>query len=257
MIGLLLLFAGEAGIGKSSALAKLALDWTQRGNEIIRLVFVMQLKSVSNKDKSLEELIIESHEGLDITEESLKGHLQNSDCPVLIVLDGLDEYKLGTNKVIDKIIDRGLGSSVMNGLVLITSRAEAQNLHVIERKVNKVLVMTGFNAQNSITFVKSFFRTCGNESYSSVFMEQEIGALLRVPIMLLMACLLYKENQDQHLPTNRTDILGAIVDLILDRKRDRKLSEEEKKELKLRIGKIAWDTAEKDVFPFEQVGILG
>ena len=224
-------------------MAKLTIDWSDRECKIFDLVFVIQLKSVSG-NKSLEELIIENHEELDITEDSLRGYLQNSEYRVMIILDGLDEYKLGRNAIVDRFINRGLGATVLNGLLLITTRAEMPNLHVIEKKMNEVLVLTGFNEENSKIFVEKFFKRFGSEHLSSAFLMEEIGDLFRVPIILLMTCFLYKTKRDHSLPTKKTEIVGAVIDFMMDRRRLKKLSEEEKKEIKIRIGKIALEAAQ-------------
>ena len=125
---------GEAGSGKSSAMAKLALDWA--GNDestdldqcrgqpnilrkIFDFMFVVPLKTVDS-DIPLERLLIQQHELEDrtIAEDEIKTILHSSRC--LLVFDGYDEYKKGTNVAIDAVIS----GKRRNSFVLITSRPD-------------------------------------------------------------------------------------------------------------------------------------
>ena len=125
---------GEAGSGKSSAMAKLALDWA--GNDesadldqcrgqpnilrkIFDFMFMVPLKTVDS-DIPLERLLIQQHELEDraIAEDEIKTILHSSRC--LLVFDGYDEYKKGTNAAIEAVIS----GKRRNSFVLITSRPD-------------------------------------------------------------------------------------------------------------------------------------
>ena len=127
--------SGGAGSGKSSAMVKLALDWAkgnnrdtnQSGNhspaDILQkhfdYVFLVPLKQV-NSDISLEQVLLQKHEleNKNISEDEIK-KIMNS-LRSLLIFDGYDEYKKGTNTDIDAAISGQRG----NSFVLITSRPD-------------------------------------------------------------------------------------------------------------------------------------
>ncbi len=237
-------------------MAYLALNWTSSDDEVLKqfdLLFYIKLSEVTGKDKTLEEIITEQHEELCGMEEQLKRQLQDSNGQVLLILDGLDEYAMGTNIVIDAIVNNRSNASMCKTCVLITSRSEAQNLHLIEKQMNKVILAKGFDEEHINQCARNFFRSAGNEKEASLFLKNDILELLRVPIILVMAYLLHKEYTEQSLPTSNTEVIGEIINLILDRKKSRKLTDDEKNNIKLQVGEKAWAAAQKPTMVLEKV----
>ena len=237
-------------------MAYLTLNWTSGDDEVLKqfnLLFYIKLSEVAGKDKTLEEIITEQHEELNGMEEQLKRQFQNSDGRVLLVLDGLDEYAMGTNTVIDNVINNRPNAAMCKTCVIITSGSEAQNLNLIAKQMNKVIVAKGFDEENVIQCVKNFFRSVGNEKEASSFLRNDILELLRVPIMLVMVYLSYQEHTEQSFPTSRTDVVREIINLILDRKKSRNLAEEEKTNIKIQGGEKAWAAAQKGTIVLQKV----
>ncbi len=119
--------------------------------------------------------------------------------------------------------------------------------------MNKVIVVKGFDKQHIKQCAKNFFTSAGNEKEVSTFLKNDVLELLRVPIILVMAYLLHQEHTEQSLPTSRTEVIGEIIDLILDRKKSRKLTEEEKNNIKTQVGEKAWAAAEKGMMVLQKV----
>ncbi len=114
---------GEGGIGKSSTMAYLSLKWASGDDEVLKqldLLFYIKLSEVTGKDKTLEEIILEQHEELYGMEEQLKRQLQDSNGQVLLILDGLDEYTMGTNIVIDNIVNKRFSATMSKMCMVIT-----------------------------------------------------------------------------------------------------------------------------------------
>ncbi len=214
-------FLGEGGVGKSSALSMLALDWaesTEQHHEHAQnfaFVFLILLKQVSD-NKPLAEIILEQHEQLedqDVTSNEIKSILHGKGGgPVLLLIDGYDEYKKGTNTELDRILKNGLD----NCLVALTSRP-GPFLNPFISDFDKHVKFTGLSRKNIAKYVKMFF----NEEESTVanFLEQandiEINPLLKVPVILCMACILF--NESGQLPRNRTDMCKEIVRICISR----------------------------------------
>ncbi len=247
---------GEGGIGKTSTMAHLALDWADDQEDILKqfkLVFLIHLNLVAGKDKTLEEIITEQHDELNGMEDLIHSQLQDPNGNVLLILDGLDEYAMGTNTVIDNIIYQRSNVVLSKKLIIITSRSEAENLHLIAKQINKVVVAKGFSEENVVQCVENLFKSDKKDSEVDDFLHRDILGLLRVPIILYMAFLLHQENTELSMPSSKTEIIGDIVDLIMDRKKSRRLTEEEKKALKIQVGKKAWAAAQKGIMVLQKV----
>ncbi len=248
--------SGEGGIGKSSTMAYIALNWASSDDKVLKqfdLLFYIKLSEVTGKDKTLEEIITEQHEELNGMKEQLKSQLQDSDGRAVLILDGLDEYAMGTNIVIDNIVNNRSNATMCKTCVIITSRSEAQNLNQIAKQMNKVILAKGFDRENVIQCVRNFFRSVGDEKGASMFLKNDILELLRVPIILVMAYLLHQEHTEQSLPTSKSEVIGEIIDLILDRKKNKKLTEEDRERLKVQVGQKAWAAAQKYTMVLQKV----
>ncbi len=234
-------------------MAYLALNWASGDDEVLKqfdLLFFLKLSEVTGKDKILEEIITEQHEELCGMEEQLKRQLQNSDGQILLILDGLDEYAMGSKTVIDNIVNRRSISTMCKTCIVITSRSEAQNLHLITKQMNKVILASGFDKEHIKQCAKNLFTS---EKEVSNFLQNDVLELIRVPIILVMAYQLHQEHTEQSLPTSRTEVIGKIIDLILDRKKSRKLTEEEKMKIKDQFGANAWAAAQKQTMVLKKV----
>ncbi len=239
-------------------MAYLALSWASDDKDLKQfdLLFYIKLSEVTGKDKTLEEIITEQHEELNGMEEQIKRQWQDSNSRVLLILDGLDEYAMGTNTVIDNIVNNRSNAVTGEICVIITSRSEAKNLHLIEKQMNKVILARGFHKEHVVQCAKNFFRSVGKETETSTFLKKDILEMLRVPFILVMAYLLHQERTEQSLPTNKTEVIGEIIDLIIDRKKSKKLTEEGKRRLKMQIGEKAWDAAQKGTVVLQKVFLL-
>ena len=116
---------GQGGIGKSTAMKHLAVIWsdgTLREIQKFDFLFHISLKNV-RKNQSIEHMIIEQHKGLSGNSVQLEEITTILDGPtsrkILLLLDGYDEYKPGSNADIDTAITR---CSLRNCCVIITSR---------------------------------------------------------------------------------------------------------------------------------------
>ena len=237
-------------------MAYLALNWAADNDQVLKqfnLLFLIRLSEVTGKDKLLEEIITQQHEELSGMENQLYVQLHDSSGQVLLILDGLDEYAMGTNTVIDNIVNNRSNATMCKTCVIVTSRSEAENLHLIAKQMNKVILARGFEEKNVVQCAKNLFKNSENENEMSVFLKNDILGLLRIPIILIMAYLLHQEQAEQSLPTSKTEVIGDIVDLIIDRKKSRQFTEEEKKRLKIEVGKAAWAAEQKKTIVLQKV----
>ena len=168
------------------------------------------------------DLIIAEHEQLSFSDSRLivfilNGHTNHK---VLLLLDGYDEYTPGTNSDIDKVIQSGLGKC----FTIITSRPEHDTKYTktpfvsrtIRNAMNGEIIIEGFSQEN-IERCSAKFLESENKSKKMLNQAKRSGVdtLLSVPIILLMTCALFEENES--LPKSKTDIFRTIFELVMDR----------------------------------------
>ena len=180
------------------------------------------------EDCSLAEVIIAEHDQLEkedagIIQSILKGKTKQK---VLLLLDGYDEYTPGTNKEIDRAIEKTLGKC----LIILTSRPVDEKYFTqnIRNKMVSEVVIEGFNTENIKSCCLLYL---GNEEECEEFLEEVkkqstkslkgeckgLYELLKVPIMLLILCVMYKESEDKSLPQRRTQTYEQLYQLVMDR----------------------------------------
>ena len=236
----LVLLAGQGGIGKSTALRHLALSWANGTvNELKQFDFVFHiaLKDVKN-DQSIENIIIKQHKGLKSRKVSpieIKNIIESDQHKILLLLDGHDEYTVGTNPNIDDVITKDI---LTDCSIILTSR-ESKELPEIRCYMDAEAEITGFDSDGIREYITKYlgsrekqkelishakkcklitsdFRKDDGENDDSDDTEEanqddlyDFG-ILCIPLLLHMICVLYLRKVS--LPRTRTGIISAIVE---------------------------------------------
>ena len=168
---------------------------------------------------SLAQIIKSQHNLRKVKTEHLDPILEGkTKHKVLLLLDGYDEYRKGTNEEIDDAIENKVG----NCFLILTSRPgnDSGDRTFVSKKVRDrmdgELVIEGFSPEN---IEKCSIQYLLSEENSKIFLAQaeetELSALLHVPIILLMSCTVFISNIS--LPNSKTELYGDIFYLIMDR----------------------------------------
>ena len=242
------LFPGEGGIGKSSSLGIIALDWAQNRHQVLqkfKFTFLILLRDVNTND-SLGNIILEQHgrlKSMKVSSQEIETIL-NEEKDILLLLDGFDEYTSGTNDDIDNLLLCGRG----NCLVLVSSRP-GSFLKEIKDSSDEEVQITGLSEKN---VKKCAAQNLADATKCAAFLKQadtaDLEDLLRVPIILYMACAVFEEHES--LPSNRTKIFEKIVDMSISRTTLKTMGKtgkdvENLHDLKVKLGKLAWEALNK------------
>ena len=219
-------------------------------------VFLLRLRYVDNHS-SLAKLIVDHHGKLDTEdigniEAILKGKTNHK---VLLLLDGYDEYKPGTNSDIDRAIEHSIG----NCFLILTSRPDLPSgkeeyvSKEIRNRMDGELTIEGFNEEN-ITKCSAQYLKSENMAINMISEAREVGIydLLKIPIVLLMICVIYFE--DRFLPKTRTKIYNKIFEMVIDRTALNRLepgwyadTKEHLDVLLCALGELSWNALQNDV----------
>ena len=258
-----ILLQGQTGIGKSTFVKKLLVDWVGvnkgTGDEQtavlnnFELVVAVNLKEVS-KCQSLRDVITLSNvfakEDKYMT-EGLMNYITNNQEKVLLIFDGYDEYRSGCDSEIYEIFR---GNSLRSCCVLITSRiSKADELRGGEDLHAEI---TGFSKVDGQTFMRRFL------THDEVFLLQreiykrKLDELAEVPLLLLFFCLLWRKGQSKHFPETKAKLYIDIIQFILNHSYSKQSPPQyvevtSFKEILSEIGKVALQGLLKDDHLFE------
>ncbi len=237
----------------------LALDWAENMRpelEQFQFVFLVLLRHVEGNDP-LEHIIMQQHGRL-VTEKVSPSEVKaivhgETNGNILLMFDGYDEYTEGTNDDIDKLLLNGKD----NCLIIVSSRS-GDFLFPIRFQMDEEVYITGFSYENIIKCAEQYL---GTDESCQVFLSQAEEAsihcswkpkfrdmslytgLLHVPIILLMACTVFLENQC--LPSSKTGLFRQVVHMCISRTTLKTMGKTASEvanlhQLMVKLGKLAW-----------------
>ena len=264
--------SAESGMGKSTALKHLAVSWSDGSMaELAKFGFVfhISLKHVKHNNP-IENIIIAQHSGLEANKVKpeeirniLEGH-PNSDGRVLLLIDGHDEYKPGTNLDIDKAIEK---KSLWNCHLILTSR-EREEVGSIKEYMDAEFEIEGFDGNGIENYISRSFAHDDLKS-DQLLLEAAANDLclpdgkggysydlgfLMIPLFLNIICSLFLSKMA--LPRTKTAIMDSVVNKIIDREAIRAKGQralESANTALQQIGKLAWQGLTSGKFIFSKV----
>lgn len=220
-----ILVQGMPGIGKSTFVKKLAVDWAElnagegcgKGRDALRkfeIVVVINLREVSHcsslRDALRSSYIFPLGEGRQL--DDLLDYIVNYQEKVLLVFDGYDEYRCGRNSELFQIFR---GNSIRNCCVMVTSRLSKAG-DLLEYSDTRAEI-TGFNLKDRKLFMKRILGT--EEEAERLYAHLQTCNLVdeaRVPILLLFFSTLWKTGKSSSFSRKRTELYVAIAQCIID-----------------------------------------
>ena len=260
-----ILVQGMPGIGKSTFVKKLAVDWAELDGQEqcqswknalreFELVVIINLREVSHcqslGDALRSSYIFPAEEARQV--DDLLEYIAKNQDKVLLVCDGYDEYRCGRNSELYQIFR---GNALRNCCVMVTTRPSKADdlLEYADMRAE----ITGFNKEDRNLFMK---RILGSEREARrLYAHLEKRNLIdeaRVPILLLFFCTLWKKGKSSSFPGNKTELYLAIVQCILDYSGGRYSPPQFGKvddyaEILAEIGKLALESLLEDDLLFE------
>ena len=166
---------------------------------------------------------------------------------MLLILDGYDEYKRGTNKEIDEAIESTIG----NCFLLLTSRTGNYVTKRVRDKMAGEYTVEGFSEEN-IVICSELYLSSGEISADMLecARKSSVGGLLHVPIVLLMVCVSYYHNR-KSLSSSKTGLLGTLFHLLMDRATLKSFDEKSSKlgnleQLLYALGELSWKSLARE-----------
>ena len=172
-------------------------------------VFLILLRNV-DENCSLAKLVVDEHgrekEDIDILQNILHGKTKHK---VLLLLDGYDEYTPGTNTELDRAIEKTLGKC----LLILTSRPPDGRdfTRKIRDKIDAEMEIKGFNQENIEKCCSKYLKKKAGQFLKETRKIPDLYKLLKVPIILLMTSVLFKEGEKETLPSQKNKTLRRYI----------------------------------------------
>ena len=195
-------FLGEAGVGKTTLLAKITHDWAM-GNRLqdVDLLFYVRLREIENCAHFAEIPRTFLSDGLTLSNTKLDEYMRTHQRKIMFLLDGLDEYK-GDIKLAtpnDDLIQIMRGDKFKRAPVIVTTRPwRAEQITSVEQinKKYKRMRVEGFTKQGVQEYIKKFFKNDMESAKSLIYLATK-GSLVAqtmalYPIFCCMLCHMWK-----------------------------------------------------------------
>ncbi|XP_071495754.1 NACHT, LRR and PYD domains-containing protein 3-like [Diadema antillarum] len=196
---------GEAGVGKTTFLAKLTRDWALgRCLKDIDLLFLIPLREIEGNACFGDIIMNMIPDGEEFDGSRVEEYIRKKQNRVLILFDGLDEYGQDISKKTsnDDSISVIRGDKLTSCPVVVTTRTwrAEQVKSITEMEKNyKFVEITGFDGQDVISYISKFFPDNWVARYSLIKLITDEDSLVAqymqpYPIYCSMLCYIWHDE---------------------------------------------------------------
>ena len=202
-----MIFLGEAGVGKTTLLAKIAYDWSRgrrlQNIDILLYVPLREFQQSSYFGDIIKTYVSQTDEKLNLRTNKINNYVKNNHENVMILLDGFDEYCGDIMKPdpSNALVGTLRGDELENTPVLVTTRPwRADELIRTDQKgeIKHIRVtVEGFRQRDVKEYIRGFYGSKDEDSAESaeglVRLVSEDGSLVAenmapFPIFCCMLC---------------------------------------------------------------------
>eukprot|EP00057_Strongylocentrotus_purpuratus_P014882 XP_011669356.1 PREDICTED: NACHT, LRR and PYD domains-containing protein 5-like [Strongylocentrotus purpuratus] len=202
-----LAFIGEAGVGKSTLFAKIALDWAEgKILQEINLLFLESFREIKESGFFGDTVMGHFPDDSEIKGERVDDYIRKDQRKVLILLDGLDEARIDIKKPNrnDAIVSIVRGERFIDTPVVITTRPYGADQIKSIMPINEHYTfgkVKGFTKKNMSKYIKNFFKDDSQSASTLInFIDtnQVVSEYMApFPIFCCMLCTLWKTPSGQ------------------------------------------------------------
>ena len=213
-----ILVYGKPGIGKSTFAQKIAVDWARGKKEILKrfdVLLLMKLRDVCDSDDFCT--MLETAELLPpddaMAVDKLDKYVRQYPDKVLLVLDGYDEYNGGKPSPVHQIW-RG---KILKGCCVVMTTLQ-DNEDELSKPSHVQFELNGLDSEKQVKQFSGKFLSDQKdvEELVEYLRKHDLWDMAKIPLLLLMLCLVWKENDRKGLPKPGVDLYSRFLQILLD-----------------------------------------
>ncbi|XP_060748148.1 MHC class II transactivator isoform X2 [Tachysurus vachellii] len=246
---------GKAGMGKSTLIQRLALDWSSGGLQQFQFIFLLNCKvlNLTQSSFSLKSLLFDSSTcpRCDDSEAVFK-HVLAFPENVLVVFDSFDELKdlegllqspatspTDGNYSVRQLFSGLFQKRILSGCTVLIVTRPKDVLNQLLRKVDRILEICCFSPKDIEMYVSNYF---GDESeredtLRKIKKQKYIFSLCSNPLLCRLTCCVAKHQTSGGLPSTLTDLYQRVLSQCLELNDDLQGSRQDF----VKLCNVAWD----------------
>lgn len=218
-----ILVEGQAGIGKSTFVKKLCLDWAEPDKTIVseetnvlkkfELVLFIKLREVSHC-QTLRDVIrcsdLFAEENKHLTDDLLS-YITENQSEVLLVFDGYDEYGKGSDSDVYRVFNADYLRDIC---VLMTSRSSQAD--DVREYADVQAEVTGFSAEDIKEYLEKRLGKAEAKNLVKHLEKRRLIDAAKVPLLTLFFSILWEKGKEEFIARARTKVFREVIQCILD-----------------------------------------
>ena len=253
-----ILVHGRPGIGKTVFTQKATFDWSQhrfKGKtgrfDLVLLVKLRDVCDLNDVPAILNDANLLASDG-PVSTENLYDYVRRHQENVLLILDGYDEYvhSAASQSPVLQIWEK---KQLRDCCVIITSRdMKGEGL---KSSSDAQFEIDGFDRKRQEEFARRFLKDDQDvEEFFEYLKQQDLKDVAKIPILLLMLLLVWKEKDREGLPSSRVMVYFKFLQTMFNHMSEKQKTEAEKVENHIRelckVGELAFDALLQDLLYF-------
>ena len=253
-----ILVHGRPGIGKTVFTQKATFDWSQHRFEeklgrfdLVLLVKLRDVCNLSDVPAILRDANLLASDG-PISTNNLYDYVRHHQEKVLLILDGYDEYvhSAASQSPVLQIWEK---KQLRNCCVIITSRdMKGEGL---KSSSDAQFEIDGFDRKRQEEFARRFLKDYQDiKEFFKYLKQQSLEDVAKIPILLLMLLLVWKEKDREGLPSSRVMVYFKFLQTMFNHMSEKQKTEAEEVENHIqelcKVGELAFDALLQDLLYF-------
>ena len=253
-----ILVHGRPGIGKTVFTQKATFDWSQhrfKGKfgrfDLVLLVKLRDVCNLNDVPAILSAANLLASDG-PISTDDLYDYVRHHQEKVLLILDGYDEYvhSAASQSPVLQIWEK---KQLRDCCVIITSRdMKGEGL---KSSSDAQFEIDGFDRMRQRDFARRFLKDGQDiEEFFEYLEQKDLKDVAKIPILLLMLLLVWKEKDREGLPSSRVMVYFKFLQTMFNHMSEKQKTEAEKVENHIRelckVGELAFDALLQDLLYF-------
>ncbi|KAK3552749.1 hypothetical protein QTP86_022155 [Hemibagrus guttatus] len=246
---------GKAGMGKSTFIQRLALDWSSGGLQQFQFIFLLNCKvlNLTQRSFSLKSLLFDSSTSPRCDDsEAIFKHVLSFPENVLIVFDSFDEMKdlegllqspatsaTDGNYSIRQLFSGLFQKKILSGCTVLIVTRPKDVLNQLLRKVDGILEVSCFSPKDIETYVSNYFEDASEkkDAFRKIQNQRYIFSLCSNPLLCRLTCFLAEHQKSSGLPSTLTDLYQRVLGQYLEQNGELQGSKQEL----VQLCNVAWD----------------